>query len=127
MEQIEVDQNNIIHLKINLGDLAHDKLADLKAFANKVRRMVPAVYNRTGQKVRTIVDITSLKRYDSEGFLILTELMKETEKYTLKTATFGGDEHILAAQDVLLALSGRMNFRAFNTKEEALAWLTAKE
>jgi len=120
---IEVDPNNIIHLR--LGDLTSDKLDELKKWADKVEKTILDVFNRSGKKVRTIIDVTDLKKYDSEAFLILADLMKANERYTLKTATFGGSEYILAAQDALLALSGRTNFRAFSTKEEALDWLIA--
>ena len=121
----EVSQDHILHLE--LGDITHDMLADLKAWADKVRRMIISVYNRTGEKVLSIVDVTNLKKYDSQAFLILTDLMKDNEQYISKTATFGGTENIIAAQDILLALTGRKDFRAFETKEEALAWLASSK
>ena len=120
--EIEVDPNNIIRLR--LGDLTLDKLDELKEWTEKVKKTIIDTFNRIGEKVRTIIDITDLKKYDSEAFIILIDLLRTTEQYTLKTATFGGDEYILTAQDALLALSGRTNFKAFKTKEEAFDWLT---
>lgn len=127
MEQfkIDVDQNNILHLQ--LGNPTADKLDDLKKWTDEVRKTVLDLYNRTGKKVRTIIDISRVKKYDSEALLILSELMKSNEQYAFKTATFGANEYILTAQDALLAMTGRTNFKAFNTQEEALSWLTAKE
>ncbi len=119
--EVEVDQKNIIRLR--LGDLTLGKLDELKEWTEKVSKTVLDLYNRTGEKVRTIIDITDLKKYDSKAFIILTSLLKTTEQYTLKTATFGGDEYILTAQDALLALSGRKNLKAFKTEEEAFDWL----
>ena len=120
--EVEVDPDNIIHLR--LGDITSDKLDDLRNWADKVKKTVLDAYNRTGEKIRAIVDIADLKKYDSKAFLILADLMKVNERYISKTATFGGDEYIFTAQDALLALSGRTNFKAFKTKEEALDWLT---
>ena len=122
--KVEVDENDILNLK--LGDLTSKELTILRIWADKVRRMVDALYNRTGKKVLTLVDITDIRKYDAEAYLILSELMKDNEPHTLKTATFGGDNYIIAAQDILLALSGRTNFRNFQTKQEAVNWLTAE-
>ena len=116
-----VDENNIVHLK--LGDLTSKDLAALRAWADEVRKAIIAPYNKTGKGVRTIVDIADMKEYDAEAYLILSKLMQGNERYTLKTATFGGDNYILTAQDILLALSGRTNFRNFKTEEEATNWL----
>jgi len=66
-----------------------------------------------------------IEKYDVKAFLILANLMKANESYVAKTATFGGNPNMLLAQDALLALSGRKNFKAFKTKEEALSWLTS--
>src|SRR4030042_2340872 len=118
---IKIDPNNIIHLK--LENLTSERLDELKMWAEKVGKTVLDVYNRTGEKVRAIVDVTDVKKYDSESFLILAELLKNNARYIFKTATFGGDDYILAAQDALLAFSGRTNFKAFRTKGEALDWL----
>lgn len=122
--KLEVGQDNIIHLK--LGNLdAPDKLYDLNDWANEVKTVVRDVYEKTGKKVLAIIDISNLKKYDSEAFLILADLMKSNEQYVLKSATFGGDPFIMAAQDALLALSGRDNLKAFKAEGEALAWLTS--
>jgi hypothetical protein len=122
--KVEIEENNIIYLK--LEDLTAKEFADLRTWADKVRRMIIALYNKTGEKVRTLVDITDIKKYDSGAYLILAELMRDNERYTLKTATFGGDDYIISAQDILLALSGRTNLRNFKTKEEAINWLISE-
>ncbi|MFC1630301.1 STAS/SEC14 domain-containing protein [Patescibacteria group bacterium] len=87
---------------------------------------VQELYNKTGKKIKAVIDITHLKKYNSEAFLVLTDLMKFNEKYVSKSATFGGDEFIIAAQDALLALSGRNNMKYFKTNEEALEWISAE-
>lgn len=122
--KVEVDENNIIHLK--LGDLISKDFTVLRIWTNKVKRTVITLYNKTDKKVRTLVDITDIKRYDAEAYLILSKLMQDNEQYTFKTATFGGDEYIIAAQDILLALSGRTNLKNFKTKEEAINWLISE-
>jgi len=122
--KVEVDENDILHLK--LGDLTSKELADLRVWADKVRRMIVALYNKTGKEVLTLVDITDIKKYDAEAYSILTELMQNNKQYTLKTATFGGNDYIIAAQDILLALSGRTNMKNFKTKEEATNWLISE-
>jgi len=122
--KVEVDENDILHLK--LGDLTSKELADLRVWADKVRRMIVALYNKTGKEVLTLVDITDIKKYDAEAYSILTELMQNNKQYTLKTATFGGNDYIIAAQDILLALSGRTNMKNFKTKEEAINWLISE-
>ena len=122
--KVEVDENDILHLK--LGDLTSKELADLRTWTDKVRRMIVTLYNKTGKEVLTLVDITDIKKYDAEAYSILTELMQDNKQYTLKTATFGGDNYIIAAQDILLALSGRTNMKNFKTKEEAINWLISE-
>lgn len=122
--KVEADENDILHLK--LGDLTSKELADLRAWTDKVRRIVIALYDKTGKEVRTLVDITDIKKYDAEAYSILAKLMQDNEQYTLKTATFGGDNYIIAAQDILLALSGRTNMKNFKTKEEATNWLISE-
>ena len=122
--KMEVDQNNILHLKLGNVD-SPDKLNHLRNWAQEVKKIVVDVYKKTGKQILAIIDITELEEYDSEAFLILTDIMKANESFVLKTASFGGNPDILLAQDTLLALSGRKSFRAFKTKEEALAWLTS--
>ena len=120
--KVEVDQNNIIHL--NLGNLdTHDSLSDLKEWAEDVKRIVMETYEKTNKKVLIAINITNLKKYETDAFLILTSLMKANKPYVLKSATFGGEETIILAQKILCALSGRHNFEAFTTKEKALTWL----
>ena len=48
---------------------------------------------------------------------------KEDTKYVKKSAAFGADLQVKAAAEVIANLSGRDNFRAFKTKEEAIKWL----
>ncbi len=122
--KVEVDENDILHLK--LGDLTSKELADLRTWADKVRRMIVILYNKTGKEVLTLVDITDIKKYDAEAYSVLTDLMQDNKQYTLKTATFGGNDYIIAAQDILLALSGRTNMKNFKTKEEATNWLISE-
>jgi len=122
--KIEVDQNNILHLKLGNVD-SPEKLNHLREWSQEVKKTVVDIYKKTGKEILAIIDTTELEKYDSEAFLILTDLMKANESFVLKTASFGGNPDILLAQDTLLAMSGRKNFKMFKTKEEALAWLTS--
>jgi hypothetical protein len=120
--KIEIDRNNILHLK--MGDLdSPDKLYDLESWAKKVKNTVIKLYKKTGKKILAVIDISELKKYSTESFSILTDLMKSNQQYVSKSATFGGDKYVIVAQDILLALSGRDNFKAFETEKEALDWL----
>ena len=122
--KVEVDENGILNLK--LGDLTSRDFTILRIWTDKVRRTIITLYNKTDKKIRTLVDITDIKKYDAEAYSILTELMQNNKQYTLKTATFGGNDYIIAAQDILLALSGRTNMKNFKTKEEAINWLISE-
>ena len=111
---------------MKLGNVdSSDKLNQLQGWIQEVKKTVVDVYKKTSKEVLAIIDITELEKYDSKAFLILTDLMKANESFVSKTASFGGSSDILLAQDALLALSGRKNFRAFKTKEEALEWLNS--
>ena len=122
--RIEVGQDNIVYLK--LGDVnTPERLNALRDWVEKVKQTAIDVYERTGDKILILIDISDLKRYKSRAFSILTDLMQSNQPYVLRSATFGGSPYILVAQEVLLALSGRYNLKAFRTKEEALTWLTS--
>ncbi len=121
---VEVDRNNIIHARIG-GDLHHDTMPAFMVWAHKLRTTVRDVYNRKGGKVRAIIDISELTSYDMEILAALAELMKDNEPYVLKSAAFGGNPYIILAQDILLALSGRTNLKAFKTEAEALEWIVS--
>jgi hypothetical protein len=115
---VEIDRNNIIHTRIG-GDLHHDTMPAFMAWAHTLRTTVRDVYNRKGGKVRAIIDISGLTSYDTEILAALAQLMKNNEPYILKSATFGGNAYIVLAQDILLALSGRTNLKAFKTEAAA--------
>lgn len=122
--KIEADQNNILHLKLGNVD-SPERLNHLREWSQEVKKTVVDMYKKASKEILAIIDATELEKYDSEAFLILTDLMKANESFVSKTASFGGNPDILLAQDVFLALSGRENFKMFKTKEEALAWLTS--
>jgi len=122
--KVEVVKDNLISLTLENAD-SLEELRDLRNWAKKVTTIVYDLYKKTGKKIIVITDIKNLKKYNPQAFAILTDLMKSNEPYVLKSATFGGSKYILFAQDILLTFSGRKNFKAFKTKEEALIWLNS--
>ena len=54
---------------------------------------------------------------------VIAELLKANESYVEKSAIVGGNTFIILAQKAIIALSGRMNFKAFKTEAEAIEWL----
>lgn len=120
---VEVQQDGIVRLALS-GYIGSEHLTGLSVWAEEVKRVVRSEYEKKGRGVLVVTDISKLENYHPEALSILAELLKANESYIEKSATFGGSQFIIIAQDIITALSGRKNFRGFRTEEEALKWLS---
>ena len=119
---IKVREDGIINLSLS-GHIGSENLEGLRTWAEEVKKTVREMHAQTGQKVFVVTDISRLENYHPEAMSILAELLKVNELHVEKSATFGGNAFIIMAQDIITALSGRTNFKAFKTEDEALKWL----
>lgn len=119
---IKVREDGIINLSLS-GHIGSENLEGLRTWAEEVKKTVREMHAQTGRKVFVVTDISRLDNYHPEAMSILAELLKANELHVEKSATFGGNAFIIMAQDIITALSGRTNFKAFKTEEEAFKWL----
>ncbi|MBI2640168.1 MAG: STAS/SEC14 domain-containing protein [Candidatus Sungbacteria bacterium] len=118
---VEAGKDGIIHLALK-GHIGSEHLTGLSVWAEEVKRVVRREHEK-GEKVLVVTDISKLENYHPEALSTLAELLKANEPYIERSATFGGSQFIIIAQDIIRALSGRTNFRGFQTEAEALQWL----
>ncbi len=119
---VSVGAKEIVHIEIG-GTLTAPNLSKLTEWTTKVQETIQDLFHKNNKKVLCLVDISSVEKYDPEVITRLAQLTKENEPYVKKTATFGGGSYLVMAEDVIIALSGRKNLKAFKTKDEALDWL----
>ncbi len=119
--EVSLGPDDIVEMKIG-GNLDAHSMARLVEWTQKVRELVGDVHKKRGS-VLCLVDISKLATYHPDVLTTLANLMKDNEPYVLRTATFGGSPLITMAEDVIVALSGRNNLKAFPLKEDALYWL----
>lgn len=119
--EVEVGAGNIVHMTIG-GDVSAEQMSKLTEWTQKVKDVIQSTYKGHGP-VLCLVDITGLLNYHADVLTTLAGLMKDNEPYVLRTATFGGNSAITMAEDIVIALSGRNNLKAFDSKEKALDWL----
>ena len=120
-----VDENDIVHIALT-GSLKKENLPGLKEWADETAIIVRNTHEKTGQKVKALIDLTNLKvDYDPQDLMIIVNLMKTNEPHMFKAGTFGAAIGIRFAADVALTMAGRTNLKSFKTKEEALVWLSS--
>lgn len=122
--EIKVGDDGIIYLTL-AGKFEGLNLMALEKWTKEVHKVVKDRYENTYATVKVIIDINEVSGYSPEAVTLLTNLLIEDKDLVYRSATFGGSEYILMAQDMLASLSGRTNFKSFNTKEEAIAWVTS--
>lgn len=118
---VSVGAGDIVHMTIG-GNVDAGAMAKLTEWTQKVKETIKDLYSKKGP-VLCLVDITDMQTYHADVLTALAGLMKDNEPYVLRTATFGGNSTITMAEDIIIALSGRNNLKAFNSKEKALEWL----
>lgn len=118
----EVIDGNILH--VILGNATTDEEVDqLEEFLNKSHDMAVDLYNRTGDLVCGLIDLSNFNSYSPKVVSVIAGVLKNNKPYIKKTATYGASPFIKLAEETVYALADRDNFKAFDTKEEALAWL----
>ena len=122
--KIEVGSDGIIYLSLG-GKLEGLNLVALEKWSKEVHNIIRDRYENTYAPVKVVIDINAVDGYAPEAVTILTKLLVEDKQFVYRSATHGGSEYILMAQDMLTSLSGRTNFKAFKTKEDAVAWVNS--
>ena len=126
MEQANLDVSvgagDIIHITIG-GNVDAGSMSRLTEFTQKIQDTVQDIFHKKNKRVLCLVDISALTSYHPDVLVTLAQMMKANEPFVLRTATFGGGQYMIMAEDIVIALSGRKNLRAFNTKQEAIVWL----
>ncbi|TAL49480.1 hypothetical protein EPN83_00450 [Patescibacteria group bacterium] len=120
--EVSVGTSDVVHVTIG-GNLEARHLPKFAEWAQKVKETIKSLFDKKGERVLCLIDISELHQYDAEVVTQLVALMKENEPYVLRTATFGGTQYMIMAEDVVVALSGRKNLKGFRNKEEAIEWL----
>jgi hypothetical protein len=120
--EVSIGDKDIVHITIG-GAITAEDLPKLNDWIQKTKETIKNQYDTKQEKVLCLVNISNLKEYHPEVLTELAKMMKENEPYVLRTATFGGSVYMTMAEDIILAISGRKNLKAFNTHDEAVAWL----
>jgi len=120
--EIKVGDDGIIYLSL-AGKLAGLNLVALDKWHKEVHVVIKDRYENTYVPVKVVIDVSGVLDYAPEAVTLLTNLLVEDKLLVYRSATFGGSQYILMAQDMLASLSGRSNFKAFKTKEEAVEWV----
>ncbi len=121
---IEIGEDGIIYLTLG-GKLEGLNLVALEKWTKEVHEIVKDRYENTYTAVKVIIDVDGVAEYAPEAVTILTNLLMADKQFVHRSATFGGSEYILMAQDMLASLSGRTNFKSFKTKDEAIKWVSS--
>lgn len=120
--EVSIGAGDIVHLAIG-GNVAATKKPEFEKWIQDTQKTIKDLFEKKKGKVLCLVDISGLQEYHPEVLTDLAGMMKVNEPYVLRTATFGGNAYMTMAEDIVIALSGRKNLRAFNTRAEALVWL----
>lgn len=120
---IEIGADGIMYLSL-AGKLEGLNLVALDKWTKEVHVVIKDRYENTYAPVKVAIDIDGVTSYAPEAVTILTKLLIDDKEMVYRSATYGGTEYILMAQDMLASLSGRTNFKSFKTKEEAVTWVS---
>jgi len=116
----------LIHITL-AGKIFSDQKTQIQGFADKVYATVTDSYQKTGSRVKFLTNLTNLEAVDETFLDIYGELLQKDLPYVSKSATYGSRITILTAFSTLSIVSGRMNFRHFVSREEAMDWLMSDE
>ena len=106
------------------GTFGKEDMAGLSTWSEEIKAAVSKACEKDGKRLNSLVDLTGLESYTSAAALgEMAKLMRDNARYIRKTATFGANELLLAAEEIAALIAHRDNFKAFKTKDEALAWL----
>jgi len=119
---IDFGDDGIIHLSLG-GRLEGLNLVALEKWSKDVHTAIRDRYENTYTPVKVAIDIEGVTGYAPEAVTILTNLLVEDKTMVYRSATYGGSDYILMAQDMLASFSGRTNFKSFKKKDEAFLWV----
>mgnify|MGYP001594732102 CR=1 FL=1 len=123
--ETHIDENGIVVMTFK-GSITKSAVEELKTWAEETKTIIQRQFEKTGKKIKTTVDLTQVtNEYDGDAITVLSSFVKGNQPYIEKTATFGANWAIKFAEDIIIALSGRTNIKAFPTKEDALKWLNS--
>jgi len=118
----EVIDRTILH--VVLGNATDNNEVDqLEKFLHKSHDIAVEIYHTTGEMVSGLIDLTHFSSYSPKVISIIASVLKDNKPYIKKTATYGANPFIKLAEETVYALAGRDNFKAFDSKDEAIAWL----
>jgi len=119
----EIMEGNILHVR--LGNATSDEdVKKLEDFLEKSHELAVDLYNKTGDMVCGLIDLSHFNSYSPKVVSIIAEVLKDNKPYIKKTATYGANPFIRLAEETVFALAGRNNFKTFDSKEDAINWLT---
>jgi hypothetical protein len=123
---VVVGEDGVVYMRL-IGTLDRSNFDALKAEVEHAKATVKAESERRGALVPVSFDLTDFSgTYNVEAMLAMKGLEEHNRPYVLKTALFGGSTAARVAAELTLALIGQKNLQMFATKDEALAWLSAK-
>ncbi|PIR82961.1 hypothetical protein COU19_03050 [Candidatus Kaiserbacteria bacterium CG10_big_fil_rev_8_21_14_0_10_56_12] len=109
------------------GDITDTNLPALLEDVHRAEAMIKAESEKALRPLPILVDVSKLNRtYTPEGIMVLAEFEKANRPFVTRTAVFGADLKIKFTGEIISSLSNRHNIAFFDTKEEALASLTAE-
>ena len=119
----KVIENDVVCMTLK-GVADENNIAALEEWAKKAALIIKDTHQKTGKKVRSLVDLKDLgSDYDIGVIKIISSLMKENQPYIEKTATFGANFVIKLLEETIITMAGRDNIKVFKNKEDAMKWL----
>lgn len=107
------------------GDPVHDAIDQFKKDIEHSSKIIEEESKKEGQKIRILLDMTNFSgNYALDALSALVAFAKHNEPFVERTASFGGSDKVTMAGEVAIALSGRKNIKLFDTRHDAVAWLT---
>jgi NADH dehydrogenase FAD-containing subunit len=119
----KVDPEGNIMTVVMDGTFGAENLGELSAWAADVHRKLLEHVRKTDRKLDVLADLTNLDYTSAQAFGEMVKMLRENGAYVRKTATFGARPAVFAAEEIAETLSGRENFKAFHTEEDARRWL----
>jgi hypothetical protein len=116
-------QNNCILLEV-IGDVVQENIEQFKTDLAEASAVIVDEYHVHNKPLRILLDMTHFTgNYCLEALSLFTGFAKTNKSFIEKTASFGGNDKVKMAGEIVITLSGRDNVKIFNSKEEALNWL----
>ncbi len=122
----DVLEGNIIDVKL-ASSSTDEEVAELGEFLEKLHELAVDLYNKKGEMINALVDLSNFTSYSPKVVSLIADVLKDDKPYIRKTATFGASTFIKLAEETVFALAERNNFKAFDSKKEALEWLASPD